>query len=130
MPISLHHLLVVASDREATATYLADLLELPHPWEDGPFLALTLDDGVVVNVAAPPVEEVQPQHYAFLVDDDLFDRVRTRFDADGTEYSADPARQRLGQVGEVNDDGTGRRIYWFGPDRHMLEILTARYAEA
>lgn len=94
--------------------------------ENGFFRSVQLDDRVVLNFAAPPVE-IQPQHYALLVPDEVFDRIRTRFDADGTPYTADPPGHRPGEIGDVNPDGTGRRLYFRGPNDHMLEVLTARY---
>jgi hypothetical protein len=29
----------------------------------------------------------------------------------------------------VNPDGAGRRLYFRGPDGHLLEVLTARYTD-
>lgn len=126
MPASLHHMIIPVSDRDAAARYFVDLLELRDPWENGFFQSVQLDDAIVINFAAPPVE-VQPQHYAFLVADELFNRIKSRFDSEGTPYTADPPGKRPSQVGEVNRDGTGRRLYFVGPDGHMLEVLTARY---
>ena len=123
---SLHHLIIAVSDRDAAATFFVELLGLRPPWENGFFQSVQLDDHVVINFAAPPVE-IQPQHYAFLVPDTQFDRIQQRFDRNGTPYTADPPGRRPGQVGEVNPDGTGRRLYFQGPDRHMLEVLTERY---
>lgn len=128
MPASFHHLIIAASDRDASAAYFANLLELSEPWPNGFFLSLQLDDEVVVNFAAPGVE-VQPQHYAFLIAEDHFDRIRMRFDDEGTTYWADPRRSRPGEIGEVAADGFGRRLYFIGPDGHYLEVLTARYPD-
>lgn len=125
--VALHHLILAASDRDATARYLQDLLELPEPWENGVFLSFQLSDLVVINVASPPGVQIQAQHYAFLVDDDHFDRIRARLDRDGISYSADPRGHVRSDVGQVNPGGTGRRLYFVGPDGHMLEVLTARY---
>lgn len=127
MTASLHHLIIAATDRDATTGFLVDLLELPEPWKNGAFQSVQLDDKVLINVAAPPVAEIQPQHCAFLVEEDHFDRIRARFDLDGTPYMADPQGSRPGEAGQVNADGTGRRLYFFGPDRHMLEVITTRY---
>lgn len=123
---SLHHMIIAVSDRDAAAGYFVDLLGLRPPWENGFFLSVQLDDHAVLNFAAPPVA-IQPQHYAFLVPEATFERIEARFDADGTPYTADPPGKRSGQVGEVNADGSGRRLYFRGPDEHMLEVLTTRY---
>ena len=124
--VSLHHLIIPVSDRDAAVREVVDLFGLREPWENGLFQSVQLDDHVIVNFAAPPVE-IQPQHYAFLVSDERFDRIKDRFDADGTPYTADPPGRRPGETGAVNPDGTGRRLYFRGPSDHMLEILTTRY---
>ena len=127
MPTSLHHMIIGVSDRDAATRFFVDLLELREPWENGFFQSVQLDDSLVVNFAAAPVTE--PQHYAFLVGEAHFDRIRARFDADGTPYTADPPGRRPGEVGEVNPGGDGRRLYFRGPDGHLLEVLTARYTD-
>lgn len=127
MTTALHHLIIAASDREATTSYLVDLLELAAPWENGFFQSVQLEDSVIINIAAPPGVDIQPQHYAFLVAEDHFDRIRARFERLGVAYTADPQGSKPGEVGTANSDGTGRRLYFLGPDRHMLEVITARY---
>jgi catechol 2,3-dioxygenase-like lactoylglutathione lyase family enzyme len=127
-PVALHHLIVAVSDRDAAVAWFVELLELREPWDNGFFRSVQLDDRLVLNFAgAPP--DLTPQHYAFLVTEEHFDRIQARFDAEGTHYTADPPGRRPGQVGEANPDGTGRRLYFFGPDRHMLEVITARYID-
>ncbi len=130
MPMStaaLHHLIIGVADRDAAARWFVDLLELRDPWENGPFLSVQLDDSIVVNFAWTPAAP-EPQHYAFLIGEEHFDRIKARFDADGTPYQADPPGRRPGEVGEVNPDGTGRRLYFRGHG-HLLEVLTARYTD-
>jgi hypothetical protein len=56
--ISVHfnHLAVAAKDKRRSATFLANLLGLPQPVAWGPFLSVTLDDGVRLDYAEPGVE--------------------------------------------------------------------------
>lgn len=127
MSASLHHTIIPAHDKHATAQYFADLLELPDPQPSGFFLMIQLDDEAVINFAEPPVE-FPPLHFAFLVDDAHFDRVLDRFIRDATEYWADPARQRPGELGEVDGAPDGRRMYFIDPTAgHYLELITRRY---
>ena len=127
MPTALHHMIVPVSDRDAAVAWFVDLLELREPWLNGFSSSVQLDDHLVLNFAAAPVPE--PVHLAFLVDEQHFDRVKARFDGDGTPYTADPPGRRPQEVGEVNAGGTGRRLYFRGPDGHLLEVLTARYTD-
>ena len=124
---ALHHMIVPVSDQHAAVAWLVDLLELREPFTDGFFRSVQLDDSIVLNFAPAPV--VEPMHLAFLIGEEHFDRVQARFDADGTHYQADPPGRRPGEVGQVNADGTGRRLYFRGPDGHLLEVLTARYTD-
>ncbi|MGY1884322.1 MULTISPECIES: hypothetical protein [unclassified Blastococcus] len=125
---ALHHLIVLVEDRDAAVSWIVELLDLRTPWDNGFFRSVQLDDQLVLNFAAAPAP-VEPQHYAFLVTDERFDVIKARFDADGTPYQADPPGRRPGQVGEVNPDGSGRRLYFRGPSGHLLEVLTARYTD-
>ncbi len=120
-------MIVPVTDRDAAVAWFVDLLELREPWPDGFFCSVQLDDSIVLNFAAAPA--VEPLHLAFLIGEEHFDRIRARFDADGTPYTADPPGRRPGEVGEVNPDGSGRRLYFRGPDGHLLEVLTARYTD-
>jgi len=47
----------------------------------------------------------------------------------GVAYTADPRGLRPIKPGAVNGDGSGGRLYFHGPDDHMLEVLTARYSD-
>ena len=123
---ALHHMIVPVSDRDAAVAWFVDLLELREAWENGFFSSVQLDDSIVLNFAAAPVE---PMHLAFLIGEEHFDRVKARFDADGTPYTADPPGRRPGEVGAVNPDGGGRRVYFRGPSGHLLKVLAERYTD-
>ncbi|SFK27722.1 VOC family protein [Amycolatopsis sacchari] len=123
MSVQLNHTIVEATDRRATATFFAEILGLPEPKPYGPFLVLQTDNEVsldVVEVDGP----VHPQHYAFLVSEDEFDRIFERITSRSLEYWADPFRR---QAGEINHNDGGRGVYWASPDNHQLEIITRPY---
>lgn len=61
-----------------------------------PITDIELDGGVLIQFADLPADvfpQIQPQHYAFLVDDELFDRAYTRLREDGVEHWADSQRR-------------------------------------
>ena len=62
-----------------------------------------------------------PQHYAFLVDDELLDRILARITDRGLEHWADP---QLTQPGQTNDEGGGRGVYLMDPAGHYVEFTT------
>ena len=62
-----------------------------------------------------------PQHYAFLVDDEHFDRIIARIKDRGIEHWADPL---LTQPGQTNVERGGRGVYMLDPAGHFVEFTT------
>jgi catechol 2,3-dioxygenase-like lactoylglutathione lyase family enzyme len=120
-----NHTIIAAKDRTASAAFYRDLLEAAEAPSWGLFTNLRLDDGVLLQFAEPPVE-IQMQHYAFLVDDELFDRAYALLVERGIEHWADPRMQR---PGETNTEHGGRGVYFKDPAGHALELITRPYLE-
>jgi hypothetical protein len=123
MTVELNHTIVHTRDRDGAATDVARVLGLPAPTSYGPFAVVTLDNGVSLDFLQAD-GEVTAQHYAFLVDEDAFDRIHDRLRDEGRTWWADPFHHR---PGEVNTHDGGRGLYWDGPDGHNLEIITRPY---
>lgn len=124
MAVELNHTIVHATDREATAAFLADVLGLDPPTSFGPFLVVQCANGVSLDVIAAGDEPFDRQHYAFLVSEDEFDTIFRRIRERELPYWADPGRQH---AGEVNHNWGGRGVYFPDPDDHHLEIITVPY---
>ena len=73
--------------------------------------------------AESPVE-IQMQHYAFLVDDELFDRAYSRLVEWEVIHWADPQMTR---PGETNTERKGRGVYFKDPAGHVIELITQPY---
>ncbi|OHV30356.1 MULTISPECIES: VOC family protein [Pseudofrankia] len=125
MSIELNHTIVWSSDRDATATFLTEILGLPDAPVYGPFRVVQVA-GVSLDVGQA-TGEVHPQHYAFLVGDREFDEIFGRVRDRGLSWWADPM---LTRAGEINHHDGGRGVYWQSPDRHILEIITVPYGGA
>ncbi|KAA9155284.1 VOC family protein [Amycolatopsis acidicola] len=123
MSVKLNHTIVEAADREQTAAFFADILGLPEPVPYGPFLVLQADNDVSLDVIESG-GPVHPQHYAFLVGEEEFDRIFGRITDRGLEYWADPHGH---EPGRVNHNDGGRGVYWNDPNGHRLEIITRPY---
>ncbi|MER7910586.1 MULTISPECIES: VOC family protein [unclassified Streptomyces] len=123
MSVTFNHTIVAAKDRHESARFFRELLELPEAPSWGPFVNVQLPDGVLIQFAEPPVE-IQMQHYAFLIDDELFDRAYARLCAQGVEHWADPQMRR---PGETNTDHGGRGVYFKDPAGHAMELITRPY---
>jgi catechol 2,3-dioxygenase-like lactoylglutathione lyase family enzyme len=123
MSIELNHTIVHASDRDATAAFLAEVLGLPAPQDYGPFKVVELANGVSLDVVQD-AGSFQPQHYAFLVGEEEFDAIFGRIQERGLTYWADPFHR---EEGAINHNDGGRGVYWEDPDGHNLEIITVPY---
>ncbi|MFD9613125.1 VOC family protein [Streptomyces sp. NPDC059083] len=123
MAVTFNHTIIASKDREASARFFRELLEIPEAPSWGPFRNIQLTDGVLLQFAEPPVD-IQMQHYAFLVDDELFDRAYQRLCDGGVEHWADPQMKR---PGETNTEHGGRGVYFKDPSGHAIELITRPY---
>ena len=123
MTVELNHTNVAARDKLARATLLTDLLGLPAPTPFGPFLVVTLGNGVSLDFIDTS-DDINPQHYAFLVSEADFDVIFGRIRALGLPYWADPAHH---EPSEINTRDGGRGVYFDDPNGHILELLTRPY---
>jgi catechol 2,3-dioxygenase-like lactoylglutathione lyase family enzyme len=123
MPVELNHTIVHASDPEASARFLAEMLGRPQPVRFGPFHAVELDNRVTLDFIEAGAE-LTVEHYAFLVDEPTFDAIFGRIQARGLAYWADPGHR---EAGRINHHDGGRGVYWNDPDGHYLEIITRPY---
>ena len=123
MPAQFNHLIIAAHDKQASARFLAEMLSLAEPVASGIFQAVTLDNNVTVDFAETPID-FPPQHYAFLVSDDVFDSAFLRIRERGIAHWADPRRAK---PNEINTNDGGRGVYFLDPSGHYLEIITRPY---
>ncbi|THA22894.1 VOC family protein [Streptomyces sp. A1277] len=123
MSVSFNHTIIASKDRHASAQFFRELLEVDEAPSWGPFVNIRLPDGVLLQFAEPPVE-IQMQHYAFLVDEELFDRAYRRLAEGGVEHWADPQMTR---PGETNTERGGRGVYFKDPAGHAIELITRPY---
>ena len=123
MTVELNHTIVAVRDKMVSAMFLTDLLGLPAPSTFGPFLVVTLGNGVSLDFVETS-EDIAPQHYAFLVSETEFDTIFDRVRALDLQYWADPHHQ---EPGEINTRDGGRGVYFDDPDGHILELLTRPY---
>ncbi|QIZ39012.1 VOC family protein [Saccharopolyspora sp. ASAGF58] len=123
MAVQLNHTIVATSDKIANARFVADLLGLPQPEPFGPFMCVQTSNDVTLDYLETG-EEINPQHYAFLVTEGEFDEIFSRIQAQDLPYWADPGHH---EAGRINTRDGGRGVYFDDPDGHVLEILTRPY---
>lgn len=123
MTARFNHTIIASTDPAEMAAFYRDLLEAVDAPAWGPFRNLQIADGVLLQFAAPPID-FPPQHYAYLLDDEHFDRALASIRDRGQEHWADPQRVRPGQI---NDEHSGRGVYLLDPSGHYLELITRPY---
>ena len=123
MSVQLNHHIVWCGDKKKSAKFLQEILGLPKPARFGPFLVVELSNGVSLDFYETD-EDIQSQHYAFLVGEEEFDPIFNRIKERGLKYWADPGQSR---PGKINHNHGGRGFYFEDPDGHLLEVITRPY---
>jgi catechol 2,3-dioxygenase-like lactoylglutathione lyase family enzyme len=123
MAVKLNHTIVHARDKRGSAKFLSEILGLAPPVPFGPFLGVDTGNEVTLDFLDTD-EEIETQHYAFLVSESEFDEIFGRIQERQLPYWADPYRH---QRGEINTRDGGRGVYFEDPAGHLLEILTRPY---
>jgi extradiol dioxygenase family protein len=126
MAVELNHTIVKCSDKEVSARFLVELLDLEDPTRYGPIVVVQLANGVSLDYADDHGRP-HPQHYAFIVSEQEFDAIHARIIERGITYWADPFHR---VEGKVNTNEGGRGLYWDDPDGHGLDIITVPYGGA
>jgi catechol 2,3-dioxygenase-like lactoylglutathione lyase family enzyme len=122
---ALNHIIIPAKDKDASATFLADILGVKAQPQWGPFRPVQTSNGVTLDFVDS--KDVRTQHYAFLVDDKEFDASFARIKKAGITYFAD--HDKSGR-GEINHHWGGRGFYFEDPNGHLLELITKPYGKA
>lgn len=124
MTAHFNHTIVASTDPAEMSAFYRDLLEADELPSWGPFVNIGIADGVMLQFAGPPPFEFPPQHYAYLLDDEHFDRAYAKIVRQGLEHWADAQRTR---PGEINTEHGGRGVYLLDPSGHYLELITQPY---
>jgi catechol 2,3-dioxygenase-like lactoylglutathione lyase family enzyme len=126
MAVKLNHTIVHARDKRESAAFFSEVFGVTKPKPFGPFLDVDVANEVTLAFLDTD-EEIQIQHYAFLVSEAEFDENFGRVKARGLDSWADPAHRRKG---EINNNDGGRGVYFNDPAGHYLEIITRPYGGA
>jgi catechol 2,3-dioxygenase-like lactoylglutathione lyase family enzyme len=123
MPVKLNHTIVHAHDQRASADFYSEIFGFGKPRPFGPFLDVETDNEVTLAILETG-EEIQVQHYAFLVGEKDFDEIFGRVKARRLDYWADPQQE---DKGRINTLFGGRGVYFEDPSGNVLEIITRPY---
>ena len=121
--IELNHTIVNVRDKQESATFLSDIFGLPAPEPFSHFLVVQTTNGVSLDFTETD-ENIERQHYAFLVGDDEFDHAFEKIKKRRIPYWADPAKTLPNRI---NTHFGGRGCYFEEPSGHLLEMITRPY---
>jgi catechol 2,3-dioxygenase-like lactoylglutathione lyase family enzyme len=129
MAISFNHTIVPVRDKHASAAFLVRILGVSFAEPFGHFIPVrinestSLDYANISELSRARTPEINPQHYAFAVDDAEFDTIMGRIIEEGLAYYAEPREPK--RYGEINTSRKGRTVYFDDPDGHVIEVMTA-----
>jgi len=121
---ALNHIIIPARDKDASATFLAEILGVKAQPQWGPFRPVQTSNGVTLDFVDS--KDVRTQHYAFLVEDGEFDASFARLKKAGVAYYANHDKSG---PGEINTHWGGRGFYFEDPNGHWLELITKPYGQ-
>lgn len=119
MTIILDHTIVPVGDKHRGAQLLGDLLGVAPAQPTGPFIPVEVNDELTLDF-----DErfgARPGHYAFLVDDAVFDRAVEKAIELDLEWGSGP----MVSDRQIDQDGSARRVYIRDPDGVAYEFFTA-----
>lgn len=117
--IELNHTIVPSKDKIAGAEFYARIFGFKLLGPAAHFIQLRISDALVFDFDNR--DNFEPHHYAFKVDDDKFDEIFGRIQAEGIAYGSGPWAL---DDREINHRNGGRGVYFCDPDGHVLELLT------
>ncbi len=122
MSIQLDHMILNVNDRQASIDFYVGVLGLEYAGEREPFSVIRVTPEFTLQIA--PWGTKGGEHLAFAMSrwefDDLFRRVINK----GIEYGDrfDKVGNMRGPGDEPGARGPGKALYFFDPNRHLIEI--------
>lgn len=121
MTVVLNHTIVPVADKRRGARLLADLLDMDADAvrDTGHFAAVQVNDDLTFDF--DDRLGARPGHYAFLVDDGIFDHALDLAKTTGLPWGSGPRTTDY----DINHHGGGRGVYIRDPDGISYEFFTA-----
>jgi catechol 2,3-dioxygenase-like lactoylglutathione lyase family enzyme len=118
------HVILKVNDAKASAAFYVDVLGFEDAGPDGPFTVIRVGDGCQLQLA--PWGTSGGDHLAFALAPDEFQRVFARIKERGIPYGDSFHRvgNNEGPGREIGARGLGPTVYFFDPNKHLLEIRT------
>ena len=122
MAAQIDHIILKVNDVRASLGFYVRFLGFPHEGEDGPFSVLRVGDSFTLQLA--PWGTSGGEHLAFAMTHAEFDAAFARLRDGGVPYgdSFHAVGNQKGPGDESGARGMGKALYFFDPDKHLIEI--------
>ena len=122
MSIELDHIILAVNERAQSIEFFTSILGFRRDGEDGPFSMLRVAPGFVIQIA--PWGTAGGEHLAFAMSKEEFDGAFDRVKAAGIAYgdAFDKVGNMRGPGNESGSRGMGKAVYFFDPNKHLIEI--------
>jgi catechol 2,3-dioxygenase-like lactoylglutathione lyase family enzyme len=122
MEIELDHIILAVNDRTRSIEFYTEVVGLEHDGDRQPFSMLRVTPGFVIQIA--PWGTSGGEHLAFAMSKQDFEDVFRRVKAAGIAYGDhfDSVGNMKGPGEEAASRGMGKAVYFFDPDKHLIEI--------
>lgn len=125
--VHIDHLILRVNDAHDSCAFYERVLGFVSEGLEGPFSVVRVSETFTLQLA--PWGTPGGEHYAFALTPEDFDAVLARIRAEGIEYggSFDTVGSGDGPGVETGARGPAPTIYFFDPNRHLIEVR--RYGE-
>jgi len=122
MAIELDHIILPVNDRARSVAFYTTIVGLEHDGDREPFSMLRVTPNFVIQIAAWGTKG--GEHLAFAMSKREFDEAFERVIEAGIPYGDrfDLVGNMQGPGDEAASRGMGKAVYFFDPDKHLLEI--------
>jgi catechol 2,3-dioxygenase-like lactoylglutathione lyase family enzyme len=127
MSVELDHIILNVNDMAKSVDFYVGVLGLTRDEDREPFSIVRVNSGMTIQLA--PWGTQGGEHLAFAILRSEYDTVFERVKAAGIPYGDrfDSVGNMEGPGEELTAKGIGKGVYFFDPNKHLIEI---RYYEA
>ena len=121
---TLDHVILKVNDLEQSIAFYTNVMGFENIGEDGPFTVIRVNDAFQIQLA--PWQTDGYEHYAFSVSRSESDSIFNRIKSSGIDYgpSFHDVGSNEGPGEEVGARGPAPTVYFYDPNKHLLEIRT------
>ncbi len=123
---TIDHVILAVNDVETSVRFFVDVMGFAHEGQDGPFAVVRVSPDFILQLA--PSRTSGGEHLAFAMPPEEFDATFARLKARAIGYGSafDNVGSNTGPGIERGAHGMGASVYFFDPNKHLLEIRTDR----